>query len=115
MYGNVALPVIPPGRSWADAQDDDGWGDWGAATPGAASAGTSDGGWQKATTRHERREKWKREQFGDDYDPSQAAHEARIAETHVGLGRVDIDVDQRRIEREEQGRERMPVLLGLAR
>ena len=32
----------------------------------------------------------------------QPAHEAGIAETHVGLGRMDVDVDQCRIERQEK-------------
>ena len=41
----------------------------------------------------------------------QAADQAGIAEAHLRLGRVDVDVDQRRIEREEQHRDRMAVAL----
>jgi len=39
----------------------------------------------------------------------QAAHQTGIAEAHIGLGRVDIDVDDGRIERQEQHSYRMPV------
>ena len=33
----------------------------------------------------------------------------RVAEAHLGLGRVDVDVDRLRVARDEQGRDRVPV------
>ena len=39
----------------------------------------------------------------------QAAHQAGIAEAHLGLGRVHVDVDLARIERDEQRHDRMAV------
>ena len=39
----------------------------------------------------------------------QAAHQRRVAEAHLGLGRVDVDVDVERVDLEEQHRRRMPV------
>jgi hypothetical protein len=39
----------------------------------------------------------------------QAAHQPRITEAHVGLGGMDVDVDQPRIERQEQRRDRVAV------
>ena len=39
----------------------------------------------------------------------QAAHQAGIAEADIGLGRVDVYVDQCRIERDEQRGDRVPV------
>ena len=39
----------------------------------------------------------------------QAAHQGGIAEPDLGLGRVDVDVDEKRIDVQEQGRRRVPV------
>ena len=39
----------------------------------------------------------------------QAAHVPRVAEAHLGLGGMDVDVDQRRVEIEEQHGHRMAV------
>ncbi|MNI46244.1 hypothetical protein D3C73_1006960 [compost metagenome] len=39
----------------------------------------------------------------------QAAHQRRIAEAHLGLGRVDVHIDIKRVDVDEEGRRRMPV------
>ncbi len=39
----------------------------------------------------------------------QAAHQGRIAEPDLGLGRVDVDVDEQRVDLEEQHRRRVAV------
>ena len=39
----------------------------------------------------------------------EAAHEAGVAEAHLGLGRVDVDVDRVRVAFDEERRDRVPV------
>jgi hypothetical protein len=39
----------------------------------------------------------------------QAAHQGRVAEPHLGLGRVDVDVDLGGVERHVEGRRRVAV------
>ena len=39
----------------------------------------------------------------------QAPDQARVAKAHLGLGRMDVDVDLARIARDEQRGDRMPV------
>ena len=39
----------------------------------------------------------------------QGPHQARVAEAHLGLGRMHVDVDLTRVERNEQGNQRMAI------
>ena len=45
----------------------------------------------------------------------QRAHEAAVTEPHLGLGRVDVDVDLTRIKRDEQRQDRLAVARQIVR